>query len=50
MEKYSQVYKKEVRLLVEAESDTKKIIDLQNKIAAVVCFRFENLANKTHSM
>ena len=33
MEKYSKGYKKGVRLVVEAESDTKRIIDLQNKIA-----------------
>ena len=33
MEKYSKGYKKGFRLVVEAESDTKRIIDLQNKIA-----------------
>ena len=33
MEKYSTTYKKGIRLIVEAESDTKKMISLQSKIA-----------------
>lgn len=33
MEKYSTVYKKGVRLVVEMESETKKLLELQAKIA-----------------